>query len=114
VRGAGRKAGSYRDQTIDLSQLPATSDYAILDRLREQVFINGKPLRQVLHPDQVKGGCFCYDETGRKLLIRPQVIAGEMNEEQVGEAGVDLLSFWHRGKSTLDLVNGRNDGILAD
>lgn len=65
----------------------------------------------------------------------PNLTGVDMNEEQVGEAGVDLLSsllhmnafgpperpktisvesFWHRGKTTLDLVNGKNEGILAD
>lgn len=65
----------------------------------------------------------------------PNLTGMDLNENLVGEAGVDLLSSllhrnffgppkrprtitvesdWHRGKTTWDSVNGQNEGIIAD
>jgi hypothetical protein len=84
---------------IDLSHLPPSLNHGILDGRREQVFIDGQPMRQVLHADQLKGGCFCYDETVRKLTIRPQVFSGEIRG---GSLTVDKGAIQGGGTAAID------------
>lgn len=84
---------------IDLTHLPASADHGILDGRREQIFIDGQPLRQVLHKDQLKGGCFCYDEAAGKLLMRPHVFAGEIRG---GSLDVDKGAIQGGGTASVD------------
>jgi hypothetical protein len=65
---------------IDLSHLEPSVKYGRLAGRREQVFVNGQPLRQVLHRDQLAGGRFFYDDEAKRLYIRPQVFPGEIRD----------------------------------
>lgn len=62
----------------DLSHLPDGTRYGMLAGRCEQVFVDGLPLRQVLHPEQMQGGTFRYDAEAKRLFIRPQVFTGEL------------------------------------
>lgn len=72
----------------DLSHFSDGSRYGALAGRCEQVFVDGQPLRAVLHRDQLVGGTFCYDAAARALFMRPQPFAGELREgEQTIAAG---------------------------
>ncbi len=83
------KAGSGVWKTVvDLSDLEPAPKYGLLAGRCEQVFVDGQALRQVLHPDQLQGGTFCYEREQCLLLIMPQVFSGELTGgKQAIEAG---------------------------
>jgi hypothetical protein len=84
---------------IDLAHLEPSLKHGILAGRREQVFIDGQPLRQVLHRDQLAGGRFWYDESAKRLYIRPQVFAGEIRG---GELEVDKGAIQGGGTASID------------
>jgi len=84
---------------IDLSHLEPAPQYGSLAGRREQVFIDGQPLRQVLHRDQLAGGRFWYDDAHKRLYIRPQVFAGEIRG---GSLEVDKGSIQGGGTASID------------
>ncbi|MGC9452675.1 MAG: right-handed parallel beta-helix repeat-containing protein [Oceanipulchritudo sp.] len=84
---------------IDLSHLEPSRKHGLLAGRREQVFVDGQPLRQVLHRDQLAGGRFFYDESAKRLYIRPQVFAGEVRG---GELEVEKGSIQGGGTATID------------
>lgn len=63
---------------IDLTHLAPDPKYGPLIGRCEQVFVDGVPLRQVLHHDQLDAGCFLYDDAARELFIHPQAFTGEI------------------------------------
>lgn len=84
---------------IDLSQLAPASRYGLLAGRREQVFVDGQPLRQVLHRDELAGGRFWYDDTARRLYIRPAVFRGE---DRSGKLEVEKGSIQGGGTANID------------
>lgn len=90
---------------IDLSHLANSSKYGLLASRREQVFVDGHALRQVLHRDQLIGGTFFYDEAERQLWIRPQPFAGEVTE---GTQEIDAGGITGGGTVTFDRSAAEN------
>ncbi|MCH8513067.1 MAG: right-handed parallel beta-helix repeat-containing protein [Kiritimatiellae bacterium] len=64
---------------VDLSHLTPEPKYGPLIGRKEQVFVDGQPLRQVLHLDQLTPGAFCYQDAEKKLCIFPQAFTGELS-----------------------------------
>lgn len=84
---------------MDLSHIPAAPRYGILAGRREQIFVDGVALRQVLHRDQVVGGTFYYDEPSKKLYMQPQPFDGELSG---GEQSIDAGGITGGGMVKLD------------
>ena len=63
---------------LDLSHLVPEAKFGPLLSRREQVFVDGQPLRQVLHEDQLRPGTFCVVDAEKRVLIFPQAFTGEM------------------------------------
>lgn len=82
VTGWSRDGADWKVE-IDLGHLDNRPEYGPLAGRCEQVFIDSQPLRQVLHRDQMSGGCFWYDESGKHLFIRPQVFRGEIRDARM-------------------------------
>jgi hypothetical protein len=87
--------------TVDLSAIPApaAARYGALAGRREQVFVDGQSLRQVLHRHEMGNGTFYFDETASRLYIRPQVYAGEIRG---GETSIDKGAIQGGGTKTID------------
>ncbi|TVP82127.1 MAG: hypothetical protein EA353_00825 [Puniceicoccaceae bacterium] len=84
---------------IDLSHIPDAPKYGILAGRREQVFVDGVALRQVLHRDQIVGGTFYYDATAKELYMQPQPFTGELSG---GKQAIDAGGITGGGTVTLD------------
>jgi hypothetical protein len=84
---------------IDLSEIPPAAKYGLLDGRREQVFVDGQPLRQVLYRHDMRNGTFFYDDAARQLYIRPQVFCGEIRG---GNETMDKGSIQGGGVTTVD------------
>ncbi len=92
--------GSGRWQVaMDLSHLANSSKYGLLASRREQVFVDGHSLRQVLHKDQLVGGTFYYEEAECRLWILPQPFTGETTE---GTQEIDAGGITGGGTVALD------------
>jgi hypothetical protein len=89
---------------MDLSAIGPSTKHGLLAGRREQVFVDGQPLRQVLHRDQLAGGRFFYDAGAKRLYIRPAVFAGE---DRGGELEVEKGSIQGGGMARID----RNDPV---
>ncbi|MCC5844143.1 MAG: right-handed parallel beta-helix repeat-containing protein [Verrucomicrobia bacterium] len=87
----------------DLSAIPPETKFGPLLGRREQVFVDGIPLRQVLHADQMKPGCFRVED-GR-VYFSPDVFTGE---ERGGELEVDAGAITGGGRKTLDRSSPEN------
>jgi predicted secreted protein len=83
----------------DLSHFPDGSRYGALAGRCEQVFVDGQPLRQVLHREQLKGGCFCYDSAAKVLFMRPQPFPGELRG---GRQAIDAGAITGGGVKAVD------------
>jgi hypothetical protein len=104
ITGADELRGWERDgddwvACADLSHLAPSLKHGLLAGRREQVFVDGQPLRQVLHRDQLAGGRFWYDEPARRLYIRPQGFTGEIRG---GELEVDKGAIQGGGTASID------------
>ncbi len=89
----------------DLSHFPDGARYGLLAGRCEQVFVDGQPLRQVLHRDQLKGGCFCYDAEEKTLYIRPQPFTGELRG---GKQAIDAGAITGGGIKAVDRDSPEN------
>ena len=85
--------------SCDLSHFPDGSRYGTLAGRCEQVFVDGQPLRQVLHADQMKGGCFRYDVGAKRLFIRPHSFTGELRG---GKQSIDAGAITGGGVKAVD------------
>ncbi len=83
----------------DLSHFPDGNRYGVLAGRCEQVFVDGVPLRQVLHHDQMLGGTFRYDAVERALFIRPQPFTGELRG---GQQQIDAGAITGGGIKAID------------
>lgn len=81
---------------------PESKFGALLSR-REQVFINGVPLRQVLHADQMIPGRFRAE--GSRVFICPDVFTGE---QKGGELEVDAGAITGGGRKQVDRDSPEN------
>jgi len=68
---------------IDLSHLAPSPQHGALAGRREQVFIDGAPLKQVLEKSRLTPGHFHYDDNSHELTIYPQVFCGEQRGGQL-------------------------------
>lgn len=86
---------------VDLSAIPApaAAKYGALAGRREQVFVDGQSLRQVLYRHDMGNGTFYFDESTSRLYIRPQVFSGEIRG---GELSIEKGAIQGGGTKTID------------
>ncbi|MCD8482158.1 MAG: right-handed parallel beta-helix repeat-containing protein [Verrucomicrobia bacterium] len=84
---------------INLSSIAPKPKYGVLAGRREQVFVDGQPLSQVLYRHELRSGSFFYDDKAKRLFIRPQVFTGEIRG---GETEMDKGSIQGGGSKTID------------
>lgn len=87
----------------DVSAIPPETKFGPLIGRREQVFVDGILLRQVLHADQMKPGTFRVE--GNRVFMSPDVFTGE---ERGGELEIDAGAITGGGRKTLDRESPEN------
>jgi len=89
---------------IDLEHLEPATKYGFLAGRREQVFVDGQPLQQVLAPEDVGPGRFHY--AAKRLTICPQPFTGELRG---GEVDIDAGAITGGGVQTVDRESPANN-----
>jgi hypothetical protein len=87
----------------DVSAIPPETKFGPLIGRREQVFVDGIPLKQVLHADQMQPGTFRVADG--KVYIFPDAFTGE---ERGGTLEVDAGAITGGGTKTLDRSSPEN------
>ncbi|MEM1210941.1 MAG: right-handed parallel beta-helix repeat-containing protein [Planctomycetota bacterium] len=80
-------------------------DYGELASIREMVFIDGQPLKPVLHAGDLKGGTFWLDRDGGRLVIVPQPMGGEL-----GRGSLDASTGSITGGKSTQFDRSSDDG----
>ncbi|MEM6551361.1 MAG: right-handed parallel beta-helix repeat-containing protein [Planctomycetota bacterium] len=91
------------------SPLPPPSanafDYGELASIREMVFIDGQPLKPVLHTGDLKGGTFWLDREAGRLVILPQPM-----DEEIARGALDASTGSITGGMSAQFDRSSDDG----